>query len=109
MKTFTLAVLSLTAFFPLPAIAMPDPLGLPLCYMVTSSNRVVDLTSMCDRRVLTASQSTPSSITADDVCRAFAADIFAAQNEFQKQRAEEGFRFCRQNKAAIQDQINSGN
>lgn len=111
MKTIALTILSVIALLPLPAIAKPySELGLPACYIITSTGRLINLNYMCNGGATSNQvQSSPkSSITASDVCRAFASDVLTAQNQFQRDRANEGLKYCLQNKDSIQQDINNG-
>lgn len=110
MKALIFGLSAIAVLSPPPAIAMPDPLNAPACYMVSPSGRMINLNYLCvgNNSQAIASQS-PSSISASDVCRAFAADVLNAQNQFQRDQANEGLRFCLQNKDSIQNDINNGN
>jgi hypothetical protein len=99
-------LLALILLLPLPAIASTDPINYPICYMITAKGKLIDLTYMCNASVSRTETSKPS-ITASDVCRAFAADVLNAQNQFQRNRANEGLRYCLQNKGSIQNEIDS--
>ncbi len=107
MKLFV-AALSVIALMPLPAIAKPysEILNAPPCYMVTSSGQLIDLMYMCGGNQ--GAIATQPNITASDICKAFASDVLNAQNQFQRDRANEGLQFCLANKNSIQADIDSG-
>ena len=71
--------------------------------MITSNGRVIDLSYMCQGNTINTSSSQKGySVSASDVCRAFASDVLTATNQFQRDKANDGLRYCLQNKDAIQ-------
>ncbi len=87
-------------------LALSEVLNAPPCYMVTSSGQLIDLMYMCGGKQ--GAIATQPNITASDICKAFASDVLNARNQFQRDRANEGLRFCLANKNSIQADIDSG-
>ncbi len=76
------------------AIALtPEPLNLPVCYMITAQNELIDLTYMCER--LTPKAAPKYEVTNDDLCRVASNKWFAATNQFQRDEAEKDLKVCR--------------
>lgn len=57
MKFFA-ALIGTISLLPLPAIAAPDPIGLPMCYMISSRGVLLNLNYLCGAGTTTASRIT---------------------------------------------------
>lgn len=104
MKLFALGLTAI-ALLPLPAIAKPysEPTNAPVCYMITSQGRLIDLTRMCGGDRAQISQIQPEyKVTADDICAEFARRWLSATNQFQADEAKKGLDLCENNRASIQ-------
>jgi hypothetical protein len=74
-------------------VAIAEPLNLPICYMITAQNVLIDLTYMCERTVPKAEPR--YEVTNDDLCSLAASKWFAATNQFQRDEAEKDLKVCR--------------
>ena len=99
-----IAFISVIALLPMSAIASPDPLGMPFCYMVRSDGRVINLDRMCNVVIPKNTQTTLSSAESDvdEVCNALALEAYNAPTQFLKDRAQKNLEYCRNNKASLQ-------
>lgn len=99
MKLFTLGLIAISMT---PMAAIAEPLNLPLCYMITLSGRVIDLTSMCVTNVPKPQTSTTSDVTADDICGLAASQRLAATNQFQANEADKILNICQNDRARVE-------
>lgn len=99
MKLFFLGLIAIV-LSPMSAIA--EPLNLPICYMVTSRGKLIDLTYMCVPNTPKQITSASTEVTADDICSLAASQRLAATNQFQADEADKILNTCRNNRAAVE-------
>jgi|694.fasta_scaffold142074_4 hypothetical protein len=92
MKLFAVLGLTTIALLPLPAIAQSySRLNLPICHMITSQGRVINLNRLCgivDRAPVSQAASISDTITLDDICSELARRRYEATNQFLYDRAQ---------------------